>query len=143
MRHRALVLIAVSLLLGGCATATLDTFRAILDRQAAAWNRGDIDGFMRDYWKSEELSFSSGGETTYGWRATYDRYRRRYDTPEKMGTLTFGSLAWHSLGARAALVRGDWHVARAAGDIGGNFSLVFERMDGRWVIIHDHTSTRP
>lgn len=136
-------LIAAALLLGGCARPTLGTFREILDRQAAAWNRGDIDAFMDDYWKSDQLSFSSGGETTCGWQATHDRYVRRYDTPEKMGRLTFGDLVCRVLGGNAALVRGNWRLARSKGDLGGNFSLVFERIGGRWVIIHDHTSTRP
>ena len=37
---------------------------AILQKQTDAWNRQDIDGFMQTYWKSEELTFSSGGTTT-------------------------------------------------------------------------------
>lgn len=31
--------------------------RAVLDAQAAAWNRGDLDGFMAGYWKSPALTF--------------------------------------------------------------------------------------
>src|SRR5262245_11322536 len=48
-----------------------------LSDQAAAWNRGDLDAFMAAYWKSEQLTFSSGGETQRGWQATYDRFKRR------------------------------------------------------------------
>lgn len=143
MSQRLFVIAALVAALAGCSRPELATFQDILDRQATAWNRGDIDAFMGDYWKSEELSFSSGGETTYGWQATYDRYRTRYDSPEKMGRLTFDGLACRPLGPEAALVRGNWQLVRPVGDVGGNFSLVFQRIDGRWVIIHDHTSVRP
>src|SRR5688572_27618313 len=63
--------------------------KAMLSRQAEAWNRGDIDGFMEHYWKSDELTFSSGGQTTRGWKSTKEDYQRRYPTREKMGRLTF------------------------------------------------------
>lgn len=144
MRRCHLLFAAVGIwLASGCSRPDVSTFREILERQASAWNDGDIDRFMADYWKSEELSFSSGGETTYGWQATHDRYKRRYDTRDKMGHLTFDELACRMLGPEAALVRGNWRLARPVGDIGGKFSLVFQRIDGRWVIIHDHTSSRP
>src|SRR5437879_12391855 len=55
-----------------------DAIRAVLDAQVAAWNRGDLEGFMAGYWKSENLTFMSGGTVTHGWQATMDRYRKRY-----------------------------------------------------------------
>ena len=108
--------------------------------QADAWNRGDIDGFMEHYWKSDKLTFSSGGKTTRGWSSTKENYRRRYPTPERMGKVTFNELDITSLGDSAALVLGRWKLDRKQEPIGGNFSLVFRRLDGRWVIVHDHTS---
>jgi ketosteroid isomerase-like protein len=125
----------------GC-SAPPATFRAILERQAEAWNRGDIDGFMQDYWQSEELTFSSGGQTRQGWTATRERYRANYPTRAEMGTLRFTVNQTQMLGTDAGLVLGQWDLARASGPIGGNFSLVFRRIDGRWVIVHDHTSVR-
>jgi len=113
----------------------------ILSTQASAWNNADIDGFMDHYWKSEQLTFSSGGKTTRGWKATIARYKRRYPTPTEMGRLTFDHLEFVALSDSAALVLGEWHLARDTDDVGGNFSLVFRRIDGRWVIIHDHSSS--
>jgi uncharacterized protein (TIGR02246 family) len=113
---------------------------AILTKQAAAWNRGDIDAFMDGYWKSDELTFSSGGETTRGWTQTKDRYKQRYATREQMGTLTFSQLEVTMLGDSAALVLGRWHLMREPMPVGGNFTLVFRRIDGNWVVIHDHSS---
>src|SRR4051812_31053621 len=55
---------------------------AVLSQQAAAWNRGDIDAFMRHYWNSDELTFSSRGQTTRGWTPTKEGYQQRYPTRE-------------------------------------------------------------
>jgi ketosteroid isomerase-like protein len=119
----------------------LDALEGILDVQAAAWNRGDIDGFMEHYWKSDELTFSSGGKTTRGWQTTKDNYKLRYPTRERMGHLTFDQLEVFPLGDTAALLLGHWHLDRN-GPVGGNFSLVFRKFDGAWVIVHDHTSRK-
>lgn len=119
-----------------------DKLEGILAQQAAAWNRGDIDAFMEHYWKSDQLAFSSGGHTTRGWQLTKDNYKRRYPTRERMGQLTFDSLEVTPLGDAAALMLGRWHLDRNPAPVGGNFSLIFRRIDGRWVIVHDHTSLR-
>jgi beta-aspartyl-peptidase (threonine type) len=98
---------------------------------------------MQHYWKSDQLTFSSGVQTQRGWTATMQRYRDRYPTPEKIGKLRFSELEVQPLGSSAALVLGRWHLSRAGDDLEGNFSLVFRRIDGRWVIVHDHTSVLP
>jgi len=113
---------------------------SILRQQADAWNRGDIDAFMEHYWKSGELTFSSGGQTTRGWQSTKDNYKRRYPTREKMGQLAFSDLEITPLGESAALVLGRWRLSRDESPVGGNFTLVFRKLEGKWVIIHDHTS---
>src|SRR4051812_1615628 len=63
--------------------------RAVLDAQVAAWNRGDIDAFMDGYWRSPRTVFVSGDNLTRGWQTVLDRYRKAYDSREKMGTLSF------------------------------------------------------
>ncbi len=117
-----------------------DQLEAILDRQVNAWNRGGLDEFMDYYWKSDDLSFSSGGRTTRGWAPTKARYLDRYPTNERMGRLSFGAIEVKSLGDSAALMLGRWNLEREPAPIGGNFTLVFIRVEGRWVIAHDHTS---
>src|SRR5262245_4849096 len=121
-----------------------DSIRAavesVLRTQEEAWNRGDLDAFMKHYWKSESLTFSSGGKTTRGWTETLNRYRERYPTPEKMGRLKLAGLEITPLGDSAALVLGQWNLQRENEPLAGNFSLVVRRFDSRWLIIHDHTS---
>ncbi|MGF1582181.1 MAG: YybH family protein [Gemmataceae bacterium] len=114
--------------------------RDILETQANAWNVGNIEKFMENYWKSEKLSFSSGGRTIRGWKQTLARYKQKYSTREKMGRLTFSKLEIWPLGSEAALVLGRWKVRRKNETLQGNFSLVFRKMQGQWVIVHDHTS---
>lgn len=113
---------------------------ALLEEQKEYWNAGDIDGFMRYYWKSDDLTFCSGGKTRRGWGETLRRYRDRYPTPEKMGKLTFSEIEVRPVDGSAALVLGRWALEREPDPVGGNFTLVFERHAGRWLIIHDHTS---
>lgn len=132
------------MLLAGCAqmSSVQPAIERILAEQAAAWNRGDIDGFMAHYWNSDQLTFSAAGQTQRGWRATRDRYRERYPTAERMGRLMFDSLESRWLGGSgdAVLVLGRWHLEREPDPMGGNFTLILEKIDGRWVITHDHTS---
>ncbi|MFO0013159.1 MAG: YybH family protein [Planctomycetota bacterium] len=117
-----------------------ETMHAILNRQAEAWNRGDIEAFMGAYWKSPELTFSSGGETTRGWDDTLARYRKRYPDTAAMGKLAFSALETQMLGRDAALTLGRWELKRQE-PARGNFSLVWRKVDGTWRIIHDHSSS--
>lgn len=113
---------------------------SILSAQEDAWNRGDLDAFMEHYWKSDALTFSSGGKTTRGWTETLARYQERYPTPEKMGRLQLRELEITPLGDSAALVLGQWNVQRESEPLSGNFSLVVRKLDNHWRIVHDHTS---
>lgn len=128
----------------GCAATrnaahTDPAIRDMLRVQTEAWNRGDVRSFMRPYWNSPDLTFSSGGKTTRGWQATLDRYLTKYPTRDQMGSLSFSDVEVREVGSRAALVLGRWHLERGQ-PIGGNFSLVLRREEDEWVIIHDHTS---
>jgi beta-aspartyl-peptidase (threonine type) len=113
---------------------------SVIREQETAWNAGDIDAFVDYYWRDDNLTFSSGGKTTRGWTATRDRYRERYPTREKMGRVKFSNLEFTPLGDAAAMVLGEWNLDRDEEPIGGNFTLVFRKVDDRWLIIHDHTS---
>lgn len=113
--------------------------RKMMEDQAAAWNRGDIEGFMQGYWKSEKLTFVST-RVTRGWQQTLDNYRRSYDTREKMGTLTFSDLEISILSKDAAVVLGSWSLKRANDAPGGKFTLIFRKFKEGWRVVHDHTS---
>jgi beta-aspartyl-peptidase (threonine type) len=113
----------------------------ILDAQQSNWNQGNVDAFLEGYWHSPDLTFSGSGGIARGWDGVLARYKKNYPDRATMGQLDFSGLEFRFLGADAALVLGQWHLARAQGDVGGVFSLVWQRFPGGWRIIHDHTST--
>ena len=115
--------------------------RAVLDRQVEAWNRGDLEGFMRGYWRSPYLTFYSGGTSVSGWEETLGRYRNRYQSAgNEMGKLEFLDLKIELLGPNAAFVRGRFHLKMSTGESGGLFTLTFRKFADGWKIIHDHSS---
>lgn len=115
--------------------------RAVLDAQVAAWNRGDIDGFMEGYMRGPDTVFISGDSITRGWQTVLDRYKKSYDSREKMGTLSFLEIEIKPLNRDAAIAFGRWQLVRAADAPHGRFTLTFRRTREGWRIIHDHTSS--
>jgi ketosteroid isomerase-like protein len=113
---------------------------SVLEEQQSAWNRGDVEAFMKGYWNSPDLTFAGTTGITRGWESVLARYRKNYADRAAMGQLEFSALEFHTLGKDAALVLGHWHLKRASGAAGGVFSLVFQRFPEGWRIIHDHTS---
>ena len=123
------------------AGSTEHQIRGVLDAQVAAWNRGDLEGFMTGYWRSPKLSFYSGANKLAGWQETLDRYRQRYKGDgREMGQLEFSDIEVDALGSNSAFVRGRWHLKMGSGEAGGLFTLIFRRFSQGWKIVHDHTS---
>ena len=114
--------------------------QAVLNAQRDAWNRGDIEGYMDGYDRSEKTVFVSGDNVSRGWQTVLDRYKKTYDTKEKMGVLTFSDLEITLLGADSATVLGRWFLKRANDEPHGRFTLIFKRTNKGWRIVHDHTS---
>lgn len=112
----------------------------VLQSQQAAWNRGDVDAFLKGYWESPELTFSGSNGVSRGWDGVLARYKKNYPDRAAMGELNFSDLEFRFLGSDAALVLGKWHLKRDIGDIGGVFTLVWQKFPQGWKIIHDHTS---
>lgn len=116
--------------------------RKVMDDQAAAWNRADLEAFMTiGYWRSDKLKFVSGDRITYGWQQTLDNYRKTYGgTGDKMGILTFSELDIEVLSKDAAFVTGSWHLKREKDDPKGKFTLLFRKFKEGWRIVSDHSS---
>ena len=135
-------LILLLLALPVMAAAPEDRIRQVLDDQTAAWNRGDIAGFMEGYDKSESTTFVNA-TITKGHAQVLASYLKRYPTREKMGTLKFSGLEIRPLGSDYASVIGHFHLdrtAEAGGEASGIFTLLFHRTAQGWKIILDHTS---
>lgn len=113
---------------------------SILYNQTKAWNEGDFDRFMIGYLESDSLMYIGKNGITYGYESTRSNYKKNYAGPDRMGTLHFDILHMKKLGRRHYLVVGKWSLKRNVGDVGGYFTLTFEKTNGRWVVIADHSS---
>jgi ketosteroid isomerase-like protein len=118
----------------------------VLEQQREAWNAGDLDGFLAGYEQSDALLFTSGAKIRRGFEETREKYKARYgDARETMGVLSFEILDVRPLGAcsDAAVVLGRWGLSETAQAGSGVFSVILERREGSWRIVHDHTSADP
>ena len=120
----------------------MEAVRAVIEAQQAAWNRGDIEGFMNGYAREEGITFLSGDTLTRGWQTVLERYRKNYDSRAKMGTLAFSELEFKPLSPFYTMVTGRFQLTRENGETPhGRFTLIFRRTTGGWRIVHDHTSS--
>lgn len=152
LRHVLVVLLLAGTSIPGQAAAApgddAASIRQVMADQQAAWNRGDVDGFMRGYKDAPDTTFV-GSSVRKGYRQILASYREHYATREQMGRLTFSDLDVRLLpGAsgtvRYAVVTGRFHLDRTAhGSVAqddGVYSLVWEKTPDGWKIILDHSS---
>jgi len=118
-----------------------DAIKAVINAQRDAWNRGDIEGYMDGYDRSDNTLFVSGDSVTHGWKTVLERYKKSYDSREKMGQLEFSDLEITLLSKDSAVVLGRWLLKRSKDEPHGRFSLIFKKTKAGWRIIHDHTSS--
>jgi ketosteroid isomerase-like protein len=143
--HRSISVIALTLLpiiaiaAARVSAKDLAAIRAVLDAQAAAWNRGDIDAYMAGYAQSDDTMFV-GTDVTRGWTKVRDRYKAKYDSRAKMGTLVFSDLDLRPLGSDDVIVTGAWKLTRDADAPHGRFTLIVHRRPEGWRIVYDHSS---
>ena len=141
MHKTLLTLLFLALALSGFTQASPEaSIRRIMADQAAAWNKGNIDDFMKGYWNNDSLVFVGQSGLSYGYNTALANYKKHYDSPDKMGQLFFTLLSIKKLSPDYCFVLGKWLLKRKAGDIGGIYSLLFRKIDGRWQIVVDHTS---
>ncbi|WP_018674974.1 YybH family protein [Riemerella columbina] len=134
------LLIFVALSLSALFFAQEKDIISVMHTQQDSWNQGDLEGFMQGYWNSPELVFIGSKGKTYGWEQTLANYKKAYRTKAEMGTLSFSNIEVKMLGENYALVTGNWALKRQPKDIGGIYSLIFQKFEDGWKIILDHTN---
>lgn len=113
----------------------------VLFTQQNLWNEGKIADFMEFYQKSDDLKFVGKNGITKGWKATLERYLKTYPNKEAMGQLTFDILEVDVTNGKTAWVLGKWTLQRPQlGNLGGHFTLLMKKINGKWLILRDHTS---
>lgn len=114
--------------------------RDLMDRQSSAWNKGDLDNFMKGYWENDTLMFVGKSGITYGYKATLENYKKGYPDKTAMGELNFTLIKIDKLSSDYIFVVGKWFLKRTIGDLQGHFNLLFRKINNAWVIIVDHSS---
>jgi ketosteroid isomerase-like protein len=114
--------------------------RKILNDQSAAWNLGNVEGFMKGYWENDSLMFIGQSGNTYGWSNTLNNYKKNYPDAAAMGKLSFTIISVKNLSPEYIHVTGKWHLQRTNDNPEGYFTLLFRKIKGQWFIIADHSS---
>lgn len=111
----------------------------VLNTQAEEWNKGNIDGYMQGYWNSDSLLFIGRKGPKYGYTTTLESYQNGYPDAAAMGILTFSDINLKKLSDEYYYVTGGWALKREDNP-GGYFTLLFRKINNKWVIVADHTS---
>lgn len=117
--------------------------RKLLADQTDAWNRGNIEEFVRTYDNSPLITFV-GKTVSRGYEGVLSRYRKAYPDALHMGRLRFDEIEVRMLGKDYALIIGRFQLERKAeggGPASGRYSLIAHKTSSGWKIIHDHTSS--
>ena len=117
----------------------IEEIKTTLHKSATDWSSGNLEAFMNAYWKSEKLQFIGKNGITYGWQSTLDNYLKRYPTKDHTGKLTFKILSVDFLAKNLYALTGEYHLERKVGNANGIFTLIFKKIDNKWVIISDHS----
>lgn len=137
-------LVFFTMMLFACSTPISDNdsekIQTVMQKQEEAWNRGDIEEFMRGYWKSDSLIFIGKSGVKYGWKNTLNNYKKTYSGRSQMGILKFKNLKTEILDEKNAYVIGNWILFRETDTLGGYYSLWWKKIDGNWFIVTDHSS---
>ena len=113
---------------------------SVLKEQENSWNKGDIEGFMQGYIKSDFLVFNGSKGPFYGWDSVKDRYLKTYPSKEKMGKLNFKIQNISLISSNVAQLLGQFFLNYPNEQVSGYFTLVFIKTKGKWLILSDHTS---
>lgn len=118
--------------------------RELLDNQIAAWNRGDLKGFMFGYWDSDTVEFIGAGGIVRGWKPVLQRYQAAYPDATAMGRLSFTNLEVHLVCPDSAYVIGEFQLWHANNDVRtGVFTLELKKFFDGWKIVVDHSTAYP
>ena len=117
------------------------SIRAVFESGCAAWNRGDVDGYLADYWNSDKVRWVSEGKVHYGFEAIATAFKARFNSPDNMGRLEVTDLDIQLLAENDALVFGAWMLITPAARPHGVFTVHLKKIDGEWLIVSDHSSS--
>ena len=149
IKYSKLIVLSILIPFLGCGTTALtvqqkedniQAIKTVLFAQQDAWNEGNIDKFMEGYWKNDLMSFTGKSGVTKGWQNTLNRYNKSYPDTDAMGQLSFEIIDIRIISSTTALMQGKFTLQRTNDQPSGYFTLLWEKVNKKWVITSDHTS---
>jgi uncharacterized protein (TIGR02246 family) len=118
---------------------------AMLVRAAASWNRGDLDAFVDDYLPGDTTTYIGARGVLRGSAAIRAAYAPRFAPGGVRDSLSFELVDVDPIAPDVLNVIATYVLSRHVGGrdsvtARGPTSLVMRRVDGRWRIVHDHSS---
>jgi uncharacterized protein (TIGR02246 family) len=124
--------------------ALTDTIVGQLNRAAADWNRGDLNGFLSDYAAESTTTFVDGRRARHGIDFIRKNYTPWFAPGAQRDSLHFEEVEVRPLTPSLALVTARFLLQRDGRTTrSGPFTLVMEQRPEGWKIIHDHSSSDP
>ena len=119
---------------------TTSEIAAMLKAQDEAWNRGDLDRFLEPYDDTGKLVFLSTALIRNP-AELKQKYEKRYGSgASDFGKLSFSNLEVEELAPDLARAWGKWTVVAKDQTSSGWFTLILQKRQRGWRIIHDHSS---
>ena len=114
----------------------LDVTKVLL-AQEAAWNNGDLDGYV-SHFKDAPDTQAILGAPALGLDTIRNAFRQNFPNRESMGKLENSEVEVRALGDNFTLVTGRYQLIRSkkgGGDATGTFTEIFEKTSAGWQVI--------
>ena len=114
----------------------------LMYEQEESWNKGNIEDFMKKYWRNDSLIFIGKSGINYGWNKTTSNYKKSYPSQNLMGLLHFNNIKCLSINDTTHIISGQWNISRleSSKNVGGYYSLMWIKKENGWRIVYDHSS---
>ena len=114
--------------------------KKVMNDQVIAWNKGNVEEFMKGYWNNDSIIFMGKDGPNYGYTTTLNNYKKGYPDTAAMGKLSLTFDLMKKLSADYYFIVGKYYLKRSIGDAKGVFTLLLRKINGEWKIVVDHTS---
>lgn len=119
----------------------LDVTKVVL-AQEAAWNKGDLDGYLAKFKDAKDTEAVLNGPMR-GLGNIRAAYHNNFPNGESMGRLEQSEVEVRELGPDFALATGKYQLARGkkfGGDAQGTFTEILEKTADGWKLVFSQTS---
>jgi len=136
------LLFVILMILASCANPAADESAIIASMESSrdSWNRGDLEGFVHNYWQTDSTQFIGKSGITYGYNSVLGRYKKGYPDRATQGTLDYQFIHLERISSKVYYQVGKYTLYRESDTLSGHFTLLWRKIEGQWRIVSDHSS---